>query len=120
MNVFWEPNGFLIALTYGPDSGWVKNVLASGGCQLETRGVLLHHLCMPTVIHDPTRRQQFPVLVRVILGLISANDFLRLFNFRCEQSRVLNFEPGGWFTPMETLSDAITPARQTPVSRSTP
>ena len=76
VNVFWEPNGFLIALTYGPDSGWVKNVLASGGCQLETRGVL-YHLCMPTVIHDPTRRQ-FPVLVRVILGLISANDFLRL------------------------------------------
>ena len=41
VNVFREPDGFLIALTYGRDSGWVKNVLAAGGCQLETRRVSL-------------------------------------------------------------------------------
>ena len=39
VNVFRPPGGFLIALTYGRDSGWVKNVLAAGGCQLETRRV---------------------------------------------------------------------------------
>jgi len=32
-------NGFVIALTYGRESEWVKNVLAAGGCELETRGV---------------------------------------------------------------------------------
>jgi F420H(2)-dependent quinone reductase len=37
VNVFRQPGGFLIALTYGRDSGWVRNVLAAGGCQLETR-----------------------------------------------------------------------------------
>src|ERR1022692_2288958 len=36
VNVFRAPEGFLIALTYGRDSEWVKNVLAAGGCQLET------------------------------------------------------------------------------------
>jgi len=39
VNVFRAPNGFLIALTYGRESEWVKNVLAAGGCELETRGV---------------------------------------------------------------------------------
>jgi hypothetical protein len=40
VNVFRTPEGFLIALTYGRDSEWVKNVLSAGGCQLETRRVL--------------------------------------------------------------------------------
>lgn len=30
VNVFREPDGFLIALTYGRDSEWVRNVLAAG------------------------------------------------------------------------------------------
>src|SRR6266704_4195225 len=37
VNVFRAPEGLLIALTYGRVSEWVKNVLAAGGCQLETR-----------------------------------------------------------------------------------
>jgi deazaflavin-dependent oxidoreductase (nitroreductase family) len=76
VNVFREPDGFLIALTYGPDSGWVKNVLAADGCELETRGVR-YQLSSPIVIHDPSRRR-FPPLVRVILRLIAAYDFLQL------------------------------------------
>src|ERR1700674_5012745 len=40
VNVFREPDGFLIALTYGRECEWVRNVLATGGCQLETRHVL--------------------------------------------------------------------------------
>ena len=76
VNVFREPDGFLIALTYGPDSGWVKNVLAADGCELETRGVR-YQLSSPIVIHDPSRRR-FPPLVRVILRSIAAYDFLQL------------------------------------------
>ena len=30
-----RPGGYVIALTYGPDADWVKNVLAAGGCELE-------------------------------------------------------------------------------------
>jgi deazaflavin-dependent oxidoreductase (nitroreductase family) len=78
VNVFRDPDGFLIALTYGRESGWVKNVLAAGSCQLETRRVQ-YELRAPTIVHDPTRRR-FPFLVRVILRLIDANDFIQLSN----------------------------------------
>src|ERR1700735_3511093 len=76
VNVFRGPGGFLIALTYGRDSGWVTNVLAARGCQLETRRVR-YQLFRPVIVHDPTRRR-FPLFVRIILGLIDANDFLQL------------------------------------------
>jgi deazaflavin-dependent oxidoreductase (nitroreductase family) len=76
VNVFREADGFLIALTYGRDSEWVRNVLAAEGCQLETRRGK-YSLFRPVVVHDPTRKR-FPLLVRVILGLIDANDFLQL------------------------------------------
>ena len=33
VNVFRVPEGFLIALTYGRESEWVRNVLAAGGCE---------------------------------------------------------------------------------------
>src|SRR5713101_1432378 len=76
VNVFRVPEGFLIALTYGRDSEWVRNVLAAGGCQLETCRVP-YQLSAPIIVHDPTRRR-FPLLVRIILGLIGANDFMQL------------------------------------------
>ena len=75
VNVFRAPNGFLIALTYGRESEWVRNVLAAGGCELETRGVR-YQLSAPTIMHDPTRRR-FPFPVRVILGFVGANDFMQ-------------------------------------------
>jgi len=46
VNVFQAPNGFLVALTYGRESEWVKNVLAAGRCKLETRGQR-HQLTAP-------------------------------------------------------------------------
>jgi len=76
VNVFREPNGFLIALTYGRESEWVKNVLTAGKYQLETRGVL-YELSTPTIVHDPSRRR-FLFVVRMILRLIGENDFMQL------------------------------------------
>src|SRR2546426_12759745 len=75
VNVFRAPNGFLIALTYGRESEWVRNVLAAGGCQLETRGVR-YQLSAPTLMHDPTRRR-FPFPRPGILGVVGANDFMQ-------------------------------------------
>jgi len=76
VNVFQGPDGFLIALTYGRDSQWVRNVLAAGGCQLETRGAR-YQLCTPMIVHDPSPRQ-FPPFVRLVLRIIGANDFMQL------------------------------------------
>src|SRR3984885_2140788 len=82
VNVFRAPEGFLIALTYGRESEWVKNVLAAGGCELETRGVR-YKLNAPTIMHDPTRRR-FPFPVRQVLLLIGANDFMQLSTSRAQ------------------------------------
>jgi deazaflavin-dependent oxidoreductase (nitroreductase family) len=82
VNVFRAPDGLLIALTYGQGSEWVRNVVAAGGCQLRTRGVW-YLLSAPTIVHDPSRRR-FPVPVRMILGLIGANDFMHLSTSRTQ------------------------------------
>jgi deazaflavin-dependent oxidoreductase (nitroreductase family) len=74
VNVFRTPDGFQIALTYGRDSQWVRNVLAAGGAQLETGGAR-YQLSAPTIVHDPTRRR-FPRLVRMVLWMIGASDFM--------------------------------------------
>jgi deazaflavin-dependent oxidoreductase (nitroreductase family) len=76
VNVFRAEDGFAIALTYGRESEWVKNVLSASGCELETRGKTCR-LSNPKIVHDPTRRS-FPVVVRVVLGLVGANDFMQL------------------------------------------
>ena len=59
VNVFREPDGFLIALTYGRECEWVRNVVAAEGCPLETRRVL-YQLSAPTIIHDASLRR-FPL-----------------------------------------------------------
>jgi deazaflavin-dependent oxidoreductase (nitroreductase family) len=82
-NVFRVPEGFLIALTYGRESEWVRNVLAAGGCELETRGVR-YQLFAPTIVHDPTRRR-FPRPVRIVLRLIGATDFMQLSHSRAKE-----------------------------------
>jgi deazaflavin-dependent oxidoreductase (nitroreductase family) len=76
VSVFPRGDRYTIALTYGADSQWVKNVLASGGCTLETRGRALR-LARPRLFHDE-RRQAMPAPVRVILSLLDVTDFLEL------------------------------------------
>jgi hypothetical protein len=80
VNVFRAPEGFLIALTYGQASEWVRNVVSAGGCKLETRGVQ-YQLSSPTIVHDPTRRR-FPIPVRFVLRLVGADDFMQLSTAR--------------------------------------
>src|SRR6202034_946697 len=80
VNVFRTPEGFLIALTYGRESAWVRNVVTARGCKLETRGVQ-YPLSSPTIVHDPTRRR-FPIPVRIGLWLIGADDFMQLATSR--------------------------------------
>ena len=64
-------DGFMIALPYGPDTDWVRNVLASGSATLvhEGRTVPVHHPeVIPTteVVRDlPTSEQRTLRLFRV-------------------------------------------------------
>ena len=76
VNVFREPNGFIVALTYSSQSEWVKNVLAAGSCELKTFG-REYRLVAPRVVRDTTRRR-FPIPVRVILRLVGADEYMEL------------------------------------------
>jgi deazaflavin-dependent oxidoreductase (nitroreductase family) len=76
VNVFRADDGFFVALTYGKESNWVQNVLAAGGCRLETGG-RAWRLTNPRLFHDP-RHRSVPPTVGVILGLLNVDDFLRL------------------------------------------
>jgi deazaflavin-dependent oxidoreductase (nitroreductase family) len=76
VNVFGTCDGFIVALTYGPDSDWVRNVQAAGGCELRTRGRVLR-VDSPRVYHDEARPGIRPV-ERQALRLMGVADFLSL------------------------------------------
>jgi deazaflavin-dependent oxidoreductase (nitroreductase family) len=76
VNLFRDDDGYVISLTYGADSQWVRNVLAAGAVDVETRGRRLH-LVQPRLVHD-ARRSVVPKPVRPILGLVKVNDFMLL------------------------------------------
>jgi deazaflavin-dependent oxidoreductase (nitroreductase family) len=66
----------VIAMTYGPDTDWARNVEAAGSATVAQRGRTLR-LGEPRLIHDPARRL-VPWPVRWVLRLIGAADFLEL------------------------------------------
>jgi deazaflavin-dependent oxidoreductase (nitroreductase family) len=76
VEVFGVDGGYVLALTYGPDTDWVKNVMAAGGCELRTHGRLIP-LTSPELFHDETRRDIRPA-ERQVLRLLGVADFLRL------------------------------------------
>jgi len=93
VNVFRTSGGVRIALTYGADSDWVKNVLAAGGCRLHTRGNYLD-LAAPHLVHDPARNGIRP-LEREMLGLLGVSDFLDLSAAGSRQQAARGSAPGG-------------------------
>ena len=76
VNVFSAGDGYVIALTYGPQTDWVKNVLAADGCQLRTRGQTIT-LGSPRLFRDQSRASIRP-LERQVLRVLHVADFLSL------------------------------------------
>ncbi len=76
VNAFRTDDGYLIALTYGAESDWVKNVLAAGSCELLTRGRRVR-LINPHVNTDQGK-EWAPLPVKLILDLIDAPQYMRL------------------------------------------
>jgi hypothetical protein len=74
--VFAAPDGYTVALIYGAESQWVKNVIAAGGCDLQTRG-RVEELVAGRVFHDESRAL-VPWLPRKVLGMLRVADFLSL------------------------------------------
>src|SRR3954451_25425894 len=74
--VFYSRDEYVIAMIYGAQSEWVRNVFASGGASLETRGRRIR-LVAPQLVHDELRRD-VPPLVRFALRRLDVADFLYL------------------------------------------
>lgn len=78
VNIFRVPDGYAVALTYGPNSDWVRNVLAAGGCEIAIGGVH-HRLDSPKLVRDEARAV-VSWLPRQVLGAAGVRDFLYLTN----------------------------------------
>jgi deazaflavin-dependent oxidoreductase (nitroreductase family) len=100
VNVFPEPSGrsYAVALTYGSQTDWVRNVLAQGGCTLETRGRRLT-LTHPRLVHDDQHRAM-PAPVRWVLHRLHVTELLLLD-----------------VVPVGTTSETVTPPMATPTNR---
>lgn len=75
VNCFRVDGGYRFALTYGPDSDWVRNVVAAGGVDIASRGHLLT-LTDPRPGTDPGARWA-PWPARPVLRRIRAGDYLQ-------------------------------------------
>lgn len=76
VNIFPTGDEYIIALTYQGESDWVKNVLAAGSCDVETRGRCVH-LVNPRIVTDRTNRWA-PLLVRLALNTIRVTQAMHL------------------------------------------
>lgn len=76
VSLFRRGDRYVIALMYGADSQWVRNVLAAGGADIETRGGRVH-LVDPEVVRDPAR-SLVPRSVRVPIRLANVDEFMLL------------------------------------------
>ena len=76
VKLFSTGDGYVVALTYGPETDWAKNVLAAGGCEFRARGRTIA-LGSPRLFHDQSR-SSIPQIERQVLRLLNAADFLSL------------------------------------------
>ena len=74
---FRAGDGFVVALTYGAERDWVRNVIAQGGCGL-IRGGRDLALSDPTLLSGRDGLRLLPGPVRPVLRLLGVDEFLRL------------------------------------------
>ena len=85
INIFRTGDGYRIALTYGPDTDWTRNVRAAHGCTVIVRG---RHITLrsPQLFTDPGNSWA-PRPVRLILGRVGVTQSLLLFEQRDRPKR---------------------------------
>ena|SRR5712691_2341271 len=70
-------DGFVIALTYGPNVDWYRNVLAAGHCTLRWHG-REYMLGKPEPIDTRAALSVFPSFIRMILRRNSTMQFVQV------------------------------------------
>jgi deazaflavin-dependent oxidoreductase (nitroreductase family) len=74
---FKSGEGYVVALTYGRDVDWVKNLLAAGRGEVE-RGGLKEPVSSIRIASYGDEGDLFPLWVRLLLSLISVKDCLHM------------------------------------------
>jgi deazaflavin-dependent oxidoreductase (nitroreductase family) len=76
--VAWPlPDGFIMALPYGADTDWCRNVLAAGQGTLQWHGMAIT-IGKPEVIGSATARPLLPAWARMLLRPIPVRHFLKV------------------------------------------
>jgi len=75
VTVFVDDGVYRIALTYGPGTDWVRNVMAAGEFWLEHRRTVVH-LVDPEIIDASDAAAHVPAAVRAALNAIGVDHFL--------------------------------------------
>jgi deazaflavin-dependent oxidoreductase (nitroreductase family) len=70
-------DGFVIVLFYGAETDWVENVIAAGGCRLETRGRIMD-MTDPQFLPTTEGLQAVPTITHLLLNRLNVTDFLYL------------------------------------------
>lgn len=77
VNIFPTNKGFVIALTYGSEVDWVKNLMAAGGGEIKHRSRTIR-IGEPELIPTVDGMAAMPRVVRLILRMINVTEFLRV------------------------------------------
>jgi deazaflavin-dependent oxidoreductase (nitroreductase family) len=72
-----SPDSFVIALPWGAETQWLRNVIAAGGCTIRWRGAD-HRTTEPQVIGIGDASEAFTLIQRWFLGAAGVSTFLRL------------------------------------------
>jgi len=73
----WTADGFVIGLPYGPNTDWLKNVLASGVATLVHNGSS-YQCDEPEIISASEAAGGFSAAERRILRLMGVDEYLRM------------------------------------------
>ena len=71
------PGGFVIALTYGKQVDWYKNVMAKGGCEIRWKNTD-YQLINPEFITEEAGVMAFPAILRSALMKMGIQYYLKL------------------------------------------
>ena len=69
--------GFVIALTYGPDVDWYRNVVAAGKCEIKWHGKA-YPITKLEPLDKSIGRRAFPQPLRTILTILGTSQFLTM------------------------------------------
>ena len=75
--VLHTPTTFVIALPWGPQTNWARNVLAAGGATVRWKGVE-HRVTQPTLVGKEVAMAAANRLERAVIRRSSLGDFLQL------------------------------------------